>query len=82
MTDCGRAGYKAIVGGAGSDPLARHMKSRRPSDDFALDCFEFGSSSLRQPEPLPSCVMGCRRDDVAIERSRRDVRGFAAGGQR
>jgi hypothetical protein len=50
MTDRGRAGYNAIVGVTGSDPLA--LNSGRSSDDVGLDRFEFEGLSLLHPEPL------------------------------
>jgi hypothetical protein len=67
LTDSGRAGYNAVVWGPQAEPLALQLGSGRIDDTADLDDVSFDGLTLRQLEPLQSCVMTYRGDDLAIE---------------
>lgn len=67
VTDSGKAGYNVVVWGPEPDPLVLHMGSGRLPADADFDDLTFDGLTLRQPDPLQSCVMTYRKDDVAVE---------------
>lgn len=67
LTDRGRAGYNVVVWGSAGEPLALQLNSGWVADDADLDHLEFGGLSVRQHEPLRSCVLCYQHDEVAIE---------------
>jgi hypothetical protein len=67
LTDSGRAGYNAVVWGAEPEPLALQLGSGRLLDTEDFNDLSFDGLTLRQPEPLQSCVMTYQGDGLAIE---------------
>jgi hypothetical protein len=67
LTDRGKAGYNVVVWGPEPEPLALHLGSGRVPDGADLDDFTLDGLTLRQPEPLRTCSLTYRRDDVVID---------------
>lgn len=67
LTDRGRAGYNVVVWGPDAEPIALNLGSGRIPESDDLDEFSFEGLRLRQHEPLRSCSLTYRREDVAID---------------
>jgi len=69
----GRAGYNVVIWGNRHETPILHLGSGQLPDTADLDDLTLGSLSLRQPEPLRSCVVSYRSDEVAIQYNFRGI---------
>lgn len=67
LTDRGRAGYNVVMWGAEPEPIALKLGTGRIPDTDDLDEFSFEGLHLRQHEPLKSCALTYRHEDVSID---------------